>query len=624
MGKIGFKFVGDIPSLASCLESALSISSEVTFLLDRYGDYPVTLYSISPARVTLTITQIHHDVVGGWSGEDKLCTVIGDHRSVRFFRALEESREIDMDFEEENIILKTEYPWTKEYKIPSYTVECREYEEAVKGFLELPSEARIAVYAIAGKRYVNVLDKLLTEIRKLGGSEFGSETILVVDREGVYAYVLKEEYMVHLFTHVKVLAGKTSIYTGISEVSKPIYLSLTPTLVRDLDGVFKPFNRLTKQTPGVHIYLTPKRDEARVVKVRINLPNITHYIMFPVNEVMELPREITRSSEIQTYLKLSEELYKEVKELAEEKEKDTEVREILKEYYDKVLEGMDPKEAIEEARKRINELLGVKPAPPKPPTEELREYAIKVAVEEGLSREEAEKLVSELWSDIEIAVRGKSPEEAKKIIESMVRPEARRRLAKPPAPPKAPPRVPTAVEELPTVLSSGDLSYIITFGVPRFIMDRGGVYGLTIDMEPMIQYILMEYLSEKFRRYKAKTGVEWFATYWWSSMRHIILRSGVDEALKHFWSRILSELRRYLIDYGLPSYEEIKIKVYDSETGRTTEYGFGRLWIEAMKYYIYYIAGVEYTDIPEDARRAVEIINEWRREGYPREKVVTI
>ena len=86
--------------------------------------------------------------------------------------------------------------------------------------------------------------------------------------------------------------------------------------------------------------------------------------MFAPDELAELPREIARSREAEEYIRASEEVYREVRELAREKDKDIEVRKILGEYYDKVLEGMSPEEAVVEARRRINELLGVKPAPP--------------------------------------------------------------------------------------------------------------------------------------------------------------------------------------------------------------------------------------------------------------------
>ncbi len=79
---------------------------------------------------------------------------------------------------------------------------------------------------------------------------------------------------------------------------------------------------------------------------------------------------------------------------------------------------------------------------------ELRDYAVKVAVDVGLSREDAERLLTEIWSDVMLGVReARSLEEAKEIVRRMVEPEAWARIPVPvpPPPPRPPVRPPGAM-----------------------------------------------------------------------------------------------------------------------------------------------------------------------------------
>lgn len=264
--------------------------------------------------------------------------------------------------------------------------------------------------------------------------------------------------------------------------------------------------------------------------------------------------------------------------------------------------------------------------PVKPPFNP-REYAVEIAVKEGLSKEDAEKLIDELWPDIEVAIKDKGVEEAKKIIETMVRPEARRRAVPPPKPPPkppAPPKPPTiaTIEELLEKISSEERSQILTFGVPKFITEYGGRYGLTIPETPLIEKAFTIWMRERMREYRVDTGPKWFAVTYLPRMLPRILHEGMSSALKYFWSEILSQLRRYLEQYRLPSYEEIHIRILSPETSKVYEYGFGRAWIEDIAYHIYEIAGVSDEEVPGDYKFGKRIIDLWRSEGYPSEKMI--
>ena len=108
------------------------------------------------------------------------------------------------------------------------------------------------------------------------------------------------------------------------------------------------------------------------------------------------------------------------------------------------------------------------PFRPEEHEEELRRYAVDVAMGVGLSREDAEKLVSEIWGDISTALReAGSLEEAREIVRRMVEPEARARIPPPKPPAIVPPAPPAPPKRPPGAMTKTDI-----FALQRWFGDE--------------------------------------------------------------------------------------------------------------------------------------------------------
>jgi hypothetical protein len=272
------------------------------------------------------------------------------------------------------------------------------------------------------------------------------------------------------------------------------------------------------------------------------------------------------------------------------------------------------------------------PAPPAPPPafrpelheKELREHAVSVAVKVGLAREEAERLVGELWGDLMEACRAaKALEEAKAIIARLVEPEARRRLAPPPPPPPpAPPPVAKVPEELARWLErlpSGEKSYLLTFGAAEFISRHGGKYTFTLYDQPLLASALATYMVERARALRPTRGLDYFVSYLLPQVAPWAPLEGLYTAIRRVWDIALASLRRYFTEAGLPDPWHITIveRRRVKKEVRQYEHSFGRVWMDAVVYAMYRALGVEEGDIPRDLRRAHELLELWRRAGMP-------
>jgi hypothetical protein len=250
---------------------------------------------------------------------------------------------------------------------------------------------------------------------------------------------------------------------------------------------------------------------------------------------------------------------------------------------------------------------------PNPTPEELREL-------EGLLEDLQRSLAD---YDRETAMRV-----ALEDVRHLARRLAERRAAPPvppapPAPPVMPAPTPLPVLKTPEVvmewlskLPSGEMSYLLTFGVEKYLGTYGGKYSFTMYDVPIVASALAHYIAERSRAVKPARALEYYATYFmWRVAPHVPLE-GLYTAIRRVWDVALASLKEYFRSLNLPDPEEMTVMI--KVKGEYVPYGFGRVWMDAMVYVMYRILGVEEKDIPEDLVTAYKAIEQWRIQGMPK------
>ena len=275
------------------------------------------------------------------------------------------------------------------------------------------------------------------------------------------------------------------------------------------------------------------------------------------------------------------------------------------------------------------------PAPPPPPKGLGPE-------DKRLLREEFEKILpnptpeelkelESLLEDLQRSLADYDRETAMRVALEDVRHLARRLAERRVAPPVMPAPTPLPVLKTPEVvmewlskLPSGEMSYLLTFGVEKYLGTYGGKYSFTMYDVPIVASALAHYIAERSRAVKPARALEYYATYFmWRVAPHVPLE-GLYTAIRRVWDVALASLREYFRSLNLPDPEEMtvmikkKVKRDGKEVEEYVPHGFGRVWMDAMVYAMYRILGVEEKDIPEDLVTAYKAIEQWRAQGMPR------
>jgi hypothetical protein len=244
------------------------------------------------------------------------------------------------------------------------------------------------------------------------------------------------------------------------------------------------------------------------------------------------------------------------------------------------------------------------PTPPKPaPREEVwKEFLDKVralAIERGVtfSENDAKRFFDEEWRVTLQYVT--DPARMSRLLSDLANTflatYGKRRAPPPaPAPPAppvyAPPPTPPPIPVPPVTisienLSPGDRSYLLTYGVERFVLDRGGAYGLTSYHIPSLATRLVNEFVKRGEELKsrAETLIDWQAGDVLSRGARTFVEEGVVHGMKRFWGELIAQVkdvcwaRRWRICPVNVTY-----LIHDPKTNKTYEYGGGRIWVEAV------------------------------------------
>jgi len=340
-------------------------------------------------------------------------------------------------------------------------------------------------------------------------------------------------------------------------------------------------------------------------------------------KLLELAKDVDVEILRRVRSRLAEELG-EVEELAKLKREIEELREKikterrLKEEYAKKYEELERR--LSELQRETIKLRGVtetKGMKRETPKEEYWKYFAEKLRKEGLTPERYREEFEAEWPSLE----GLPDESIRRALDILASEIVRREKAVPPPAvpvPRPPVRPPTAVPRpyWQVITDSKALSYILTFGVERFLEEEGGKYGLTLYDTPGLSRVLLSHINRVAERLVSRpTNMRYYIAgrkmYEHSSR---IARSGIYPSLKFMWSSIILQARELYRASGYNAPEDVTFILTDK---RKVRYSGGRAFVESVACLMYRALGVKDEDIPEDLRRAEKMIEIWISRRMP-------